>query len=137
MTGRFVDMVDPNADAYVVRGINPGAPGDVWRWTGPRPELRFFLESVANVDFVADFAIADDTFKDTGPVVVSILINGNLLDKVKCDKPGERHFSKAVPPALLYPNAPNFAALEPDKVWVAPTDKVKLGLLLIRAGFKP
>jgi hypothetical protein len=135
--GRFVNLAETNADAYVVRDVNQGAEGDLWRWTRKRPELRFYLDTIDHLDFKADFSIAEATFKDTGPVAVSIFINGNLLDKVACTEAGEKHFSKPVPEGFLRPKTVNFAALEIDKVWVSKTDGAQLGIILIRAGFAP
>lgn len=135
--GRFVNLAENNAEAYIVRDVNRGAEGDLWRWTRKRPELRFFLDTIEHLKFKADFSIADATFKDTGPVAVSIFINGNLLDKVPCGQPGERHFEKPVPESFLRAKAMNFAALEIDKLWTSPTDGAQLGFILIRAGFAP
>ncbi len=135
--GRFVNLAENNAEAYIVHDVNRGAEGDLWRWTRKRPEMRFYLENIDHLQFSADWSIADTTFKDTGPVTVSIFINGNLLDKVPCDRPGEKHFSKPVPESFLRANTMNFAALEIDKMWTSPTDGVQLGFILIRAGFTP
>jgi hypothetical protein len=135
--GRFVNMVESNADAYVVRDVNRGAQGDLWRWTRKRPELRFFLDTVDRLDFKLDYSIAEATFKDTGPVALSIFINENLLEKIQCAAPGEKHFSKPVPEKFLRPKALNFVALEIDKVWVSKVDGAQLGFILIRAGFTP
>jgi hypothetical protein len=135
--GRFVNLAETNAEAYVIRDVNHGSEGDLWRWTRKRPELRFFLETIDHLDFKADFSIADATFKDTGPVTISVFINGNLLDKIKCAEPGEKHFSKPVPESFLHAKALNFVALDIDKVWVSKTDGAELGFILIRAGFAP
>ena len=100
-----------------------------------RPELRFFLDSTERLKFKADLSIADVTLKETGPVTISIFINGHLLDKVKYASAGRRGYEKAVPPAFLLPNAVNLAALEIDKVWVSKTDGAVLGFILTTAGF--
>jgi hypothetical protein len=135
--GRFVHMAQADADSYIVRDVTAASEAGAWRWTRKRPELRFFLESTDHVDFKADFSIADATFKDTGPVSVSVFINGNLLDTVRYAQAGEKHFSKAVPEEYLHPKALNFAALDIDKVWVSKTDGAQLGFILMRAGFTP
>ena len=133
--GHFVNLGADDADSYIVRDI--GDRDGAWRWTHKRPELRFFLESVDKLTFKAEFAIAEATIKDTGPVTISVLINGNLLDKVHCAKSGERYFEKPVPAKFLRPNAMNLVALEIDKVWIAPGDGAQLGFILSRAGFTP
>src|SRR3954453_14491931 len=110
--GHFVTMSDPNADAYIVKDVSPASEAGSWRWTGKRPELRFFLESTENLNFKADFSIAETTLRETGPVTVSVLINGKLLDTLKYADAGEKHFDKPVPANLLRAKSVNFAALE-------------------------
>jgi len=133
--GHFVTMSDPNADAYIVKDVSPAAEAGSWRWTGKRPELRFFLETTEHLIFKADFSIAETTLRETGPVTVSVLINGHVLDTVKYVNAGEKHFDKPVPPDFLRLKSVNYAALEIDKFWVSKTDGAVLGFILTRAGF--
>ncbi len=133
--GHFVTMSDPNADAYIVKDVSPAAEAGTWRWTGKRPELRFYLETTEHLNFKADFSIAETTLRETGPVSVTVLINGKALDTLKYADAGEKHFDKPVPPDLLRAKSVNFAALEIDKVWVSKTDGAVLGFILTRAGF--
>ena len=56
--GHFVTMSDPNSDAYIVKDVSPAAEAGTWRWTGKRPELRFYLETTEHLNFKADFSIA-------------------------------------------------------------------------------
>ena len=133
--GTFVNLGEPSADAYVVSDITGYVESSSWRWTRKRPELRFFLDSIEHLKFKADFSIADATLKDTGPVTISVFINGHLLGKVHCADTGRKQFEKPVPAAFLNPKAVNFAALEIDKVWVSKTDGAVLGFILTSAGF--
>jgi hypothetical protein len=135
--GTFVKLGDAAADAYIVHDVADSPEGSGWRWARKRPELRFFLDSTERLKFKADFAIVDATLKDTGPVTISIFVNGHLLDTVKCPDSGRRQFEKPVPPEFLHPHAVNFAALEVDKVWVSKTDGAVLGFILTSAGFTP
>jgi len=133
--GTFVNLGEPSADAYIVRDVTGYVESSAWRWTRKRPELRFFLDSTEHLKFKADISIADVTLKETGPVTISIFINGHLLDKVKYASAGRRDFEKPVPAAFLLPKAVNIAALEIDKVWVSKTDGAVLGFILTTAGF--
>jgi hypothetical protein len=133
--GTFVNLGDLDADAYIVRDVMGRDGSTPWRWTRKRPELRFFLDSIEHLKFKADLSIADVTLKETGPVAISVFINGNLLDKMKCPDAGRKQFEKPVPAAFLHPKAVNFAALEIDKVWVSKTDGAVLGFILTSAGF--
>jgi hypothetical protein len=133
--GHFVDMNDPNAEAYLIQDISRTVEGGGFRWVYKRPELRFALSKSEHVRFVMDFAIPDVTMKQTGPVTVSFFINDKLLDKVRYDTPGEKHFEKPVPSGWLRTDTPTLVAAEIDKMYVAPEDGAKLGFVLTRAGF--
>jgi hypothetical protein len=129
----LADMADPYAQAYIVRDV-ASAP-DRWRWTGAAPELRFWLTRTAGLNFVLDFYLAGRTFKETGPVTVACYIEGKLLGSVRADGPREFTFEKAVPAGWLTTERPVNVMLRPDKVWVAPDDGARLGILLVKAGF--
>jgi hypothetical protein len=133
--GNFIRMNDPNAEAYIVSDVAKSVEGGTWRWTYRRPELRFFLRRSEHLKFAMDFVVADATFQQTGPVVLSIQVNGHPLETVRCARPGERHFEAPVPSGILQPNAINTVAVESDKVWTSPQDGAILGFILIRAGF--
>jgi hypothetical protein len=133
--GTFVNLGEPSADAYVVHDVTGYVEGSSWRWTRKRPELRFFLDSTEHLKFKVDLSIADATLKDTGPVTISVFINGHLLDKVKYAAAGRKQYEKPVPAAFLLPKSVNFAALEIDKVWISKTDGAVLGFILTSAGF--
>jgi hypothetical protein len=135
--GHLVDMSDPNADAYIVGDVDDGLEMGSGRWTRKRPELRFFLGSVEHLNFKADLSIAETTLRDTGPVAISIFINENLLDTMKCSGAGEKHFDRPVPAKFLRAGSVNFAALEIDKLWVSKNAGAELGFILTRAGFTP
>jgi len=128
-------MSDQDADAHILRDVSPAAEANAWRWTFQRPELQFWLESTAPQKLAVDFAIAAETFKVTGPVTVSFYVNGKLLGREHCPKPGEYHFEKAVPAGWLRTDDFTVVAAEADKLWVSPTDGARLGFILRRMGF--
>jgi hypothetical protein len=134
--GSIVRMGDLNAEAYFVKDIAMGLEGGAWRWTTEEPTLKFYLETNQNLRFVMDFAIADLTFKDTGPVTFSIFINGRLFDKARYDRPGEKHYEKPVPPGFFKPKSEVTVSVKPDKIWIAKDDGAKMGFILIRIGFE-
>ena len=128
-------MNAPNADAHLVRGISHYVEGGAWRWAGQHPQMRFFLETARNLKFSLDFSVTRTIFQETGPVTLSVLINGRLFDKVRYDRPGDQHYEKPVPESLLEAGRENLVEIEPDKVWTSKEDGVKLSIILIRAGF--
>lgn len=131
----FVDMNDAGAPAQFIRDISPALEGGTWRWTQQRPTLMFSIPTGKGWKFAADFTISDLTFAQTGPVTMTITVNGQKLDETLYDKPGYKHFEKPVREDWLRAKAENIVTMEVDKVWVAPTDKATLGFVLTRCGF--
>lgn len=130
-----VAMNDPDAEAYFVQDISPALESDTWRWSGQRPTLRFVLEKVEDLEFAMDFSIPGVTFEETGPLTISFLINGRLLEKVRYDSYGEKRFEKAVEASWLKAGEDTVVAAGIDPVWVSPKDGTKLGVILVQAGF--
>jgi hypothetical protein len=131
----MVDMSDPDASLHVVKDIYaPANPS--WRWTSQNPTVKLLLFSTENLKFNADFAIWDDGFKTTGPVEIAYQVNGKLLDTVRYTTPGVKHFEKSVPPDWLSVDADTAVGMSIDKLYVAPRDGVKFGVILTRLGFK-
>ena len=133
--GQFINMSDPAADAFIVRDMSKTTEGGSWRWAYRHPQLRFYLRNTDKLHFVMDARLAENTFHDTGPVTLTIQINGHDLDQVRFDEPGDRHFDKVVPPAFLLPHSENFVSFETDKQWVSKEDGAVLSFVLTRAGF--
>lgn len=130
----FVSLSDPNADAYLVHDFAP-SDGGASRWALDHPVLRFFVPAAPRLRFAMDFALPERTFRDTGPVTLTFRINGELLDRHRCDTAGQQHYEHDVPPPLLRPNAVNLVAIDPDPVWVSKSDGGRIGFVLARAGF--
>jgi hypothetical protein len=132
----MVEMNDPDVGLHIVKDIY--GPSDApWRWSAQNPTVQMLVISTDNLKFQADFAIWDDSFKVTGPLEVAFLVNGRLLDKVRYATPGGKHFEKPVPPDWLSVDADTTLALSVDKLYVAPTDGKKFGVILVRMGLKP
>jgi hypothetical protein len=132
-------MADPDAASYLVQGVAERGAGDqgpgTWRWAFDHPVLRFFLPAAARLQFTMEFTVPEITFRDTGPVTLAISMNGKPFDRVRCEKPGQQSYTRAVPAELLHANALNFVAIDPHPVWVSPSDGGRLGFILTRAGF--
>lgn len=131
----IVSMGSPDADLYILKDIYP-ANGIPWRWSAKEPTIHFLLLGTENLAFSADFALWNDAFKITGPVEVSFLVNGNVLDKIRYTSPGEKYFEKPVPPDWLSTNTETNVGLSIDKLYVAPADQKKFGVILVRMGLK-
>lgn len=133
----IVNMNDPDAAGHFVRDISPALESETWRWTGKRPTVKILITQTTGLKYVIDFALAGMTLKQTGPVTVSFFVDDKLLDKVRYDTEGNKHFEKAVDPGWLQTGNETEISAELDKVFVAPGDKTVLGLILTRIGFAP
>jgi len=130
-----VSMSDPSAKAHIVKDVSATIESGAWRWAFKRPELRFALAGVKDVKLVMDFAIAKETFDATGPVTISFFVNDRLIEAVRYDQPGNKHYEKPVPADWLRPDAMTTLAAEIDKLYKSPQDGAELGFILSRAGF--
>jgi hypothetical protein len=131
----FIDMSDPQADAYIVRDVSHTTEQRTWRWAYKHPELRFYLRSIANVKFSLDAGVPDPSFKDTGPVTLTIRINDREFDRLRFDRAGNQHYEKPVPAEFLRAGTENLVAIEPDRLWISKQDGAALGFVLVKAGF--
>lgn len=132
--GYFFSMSDADAGAYLVKDVATEGPG-TWRWVYDHPVLRFFVPAVPRLKFAMDFAIPERTLRETGPVTLTFTINGKLLDRLRCENPGEQHYAHDVPLGMLRANALNLVGIDPNPVWVSKVDGGRLGFILSRAGF--
>jgi hypothetical protein len=87
------------------------------------------------VQFFMDFSIPERTFRETGPVTLTLSLNGEVFDHVRCAQPGQQHYSHEAPAGRLLKNAMNVVSIQPDKFWVSKEDGTKHGFVLSRAGF--
>jgi len=131
----MVSMDSPDSDRLIVKDIYAG--GMPWRWTRNEPTVRVPLLSTENLKFSVDFTLWDETFKVTGPVEISFLVNGELLDKVLYATSGSKHFEKPVPADWLRGNEEATLALSIGKVYVSYRDASKFGVILTRLGLEP
>ncbi len=130
----MLEMSNPMAEQFFVQDIAAGPQTTPWRWTGKRPTVRIALRSTSNYRMQAVFAIADTTFKATGPVTVTFYVNDQLLESVKYDSPGTKTFDQPIPMHLLKPMSDNTLAADIDKTWAEKKGDPPLGVILVRIG---
>jgi hypothetical protein len=131
---RLLRMDEPETDLHIVQDIPRNETGS-WRWAGPKPTVRIYISSTAGVRMFVEYAVAEATFKDTGPVQFKFLVNGEVAGEMRHNKPGNFTFDKLVPQTMLKTNSDNEFAVEVDKPWVSPEDGAKLGFILASIGF--
>ena len=130
---RVVDLGRGDADQYIVRDIL-GSPNLPWRWTVQRPAAKVRVGSNTDLKYLIDFTIAPATFKTTGPVTIAFTINDHVLDRLRYDSPGSKHFEKPIPREWIQPHQDAIAGAEIDKVWLSKDDGERLGFILSRIG---
>ncbi len=128
-------MGEVSSNDYILSDINDYVEGISWRWTHQRPRMRFRLPQPDGWKFSVKFGIPASTFKDTGPVTVTFLVQGHVLAKIRYDTPGDRIFEKEVPAEWLRGSEDVIAGADIDPPWIAPVDKADLGCILHSAGF--
>ena len=133
----LVKMSDPDASLHFFRDIVDGPP-DSWRWTAQRPAVKVKLGFRDQAIYVIDFSIAGATFKDTGPVTVAFTVDDRVLDRVRYDTPGDKHFEKPVPMDWLEGRSKRHRrGGDRQNVDIAQTDDgTRLGFILIRIGLR-
>ena len=130
--GHYVYMNQPEADAYIVGGMREKSEGP-WRWALDRPVLRFYVPEAARLNFQMDLTFPEKEFHQTGPVTLTLALNGQVFDRVRVDKPGSERYSHRVPAHLLRANSINVVAITPDKTAGRPDER--LGFVMFSAGF--
>lgn len=130
----FIAMNDPFAEEHFLRDVRTLEAG-YFRWTGQKPLFHFVLSSTRRLKYAMDFGVSSETLKKTGPFTMSIFVNGRELGKATYDSGGDKHFEKPVPAEWLVKGGDTVVSVEFDKVYVA-DDGVKLGVTLVRCGFK-
>lgn len=131
----LIGMGDPEAPAYIVGGISDHVEAGAWRWASKRAELRFILSDTKNVRLVVDFTLPEENLRQTGPVSLSFFVNDVLLETVRYQEPGVKHYEKPIPAEVLRADTYTRLAVEIDKPYRAPQDGKLLGFILNRAGF--
>ena len=134
-TAMMLEMSDPDAPSHFVKDIYTSADPVQWYWTRQEPTLKILAVQTEGLKLEVDFSLWDVAFQKTGPVELSFAVNGRLLDKVRYDSPGGKHFEKPIPPDWLTTDVESTVSMTIDKLWVSPEDGYKFGFILNRIGF--
>ena len=128
----FAKMTEPAGKSQVARGMVPG--DNVWAFN--RVLLFFRVQQTENVKFAMRFGVHSDVFSHTGPITVSIRINGKPFAHETYNRPEEYVFEKPVPAGFLAADSLTVIDVGVDKYYLTP-DGTKLTVLLLEAGFVP
>jgi hypothetical protein len=129
----YVRMVAHSAGRRIVKDIAEGAA--MFRWTGAEPSIELRVSSPGPWLARMEFAVAEATLRETGPVTVRLFLNDQLLGQQQFRAPGESTLSFPVPDELLAAAGTARLRAQIEPVWVAPDDGARLGVLLKAMGF--
>lgn len=132
-SARVINMGDADAPQHFVRDISENLNGS-WRWSLQRPAVTIRVRSDHNLMYKMDFTIPEITFKDTGPVTITFLVNDRALDRVRYVRFGEQHFEKLVPPEWVKVGQEAVVGAEIDKLWTSQLDGARFGFIITRIG---
>jgi len=130
--GSFVNFGDPGANDYIVRDIDPTGSA---RWARDHPEMRFLLVPRPGLRFDLTIWIAEQTLRDTGPVTVTVRINGHPLGSIFCPAADKYRMDLPVPIEWLHTGEPVHVLVEASPLWTGP-DGLHFAYLITEAGFR-
>ena len=132
----FVKFDDPDQAGFVLRDIGPG---DGQAWTSDHPVLRFWVRPRPGLRFVLMIRMAGQTLRDTGPVTVTINVNGHFLGTIYGPHEGDYHFEQPVPTEWIQLGDPVDVSMQANPLWTDPASPpggMRLGFLIVEAGFR-
>lgn len=135
-SGMMLEMDQRDLATHIVKDVHPRYDNAPWRWTDSEATFNLLTPVIDNIKLSIDFAIYDAGFAQTGPLELEYLVNGNSLDKVRYTTPGFKHFEKSVPAEWLSTVTQSTIAMKVDKLYVAPADGAKFGVILSKIGFE-
>ncbi len=128
-------MNDPEADAHIVSGVAKGDGAGWRRWTTDRFSLVYKSLPAGPWRVRLQFEVFEQFIRELGPFTVRVSVNGRLLVTRTFRRHGDTELAADVPAGLMQPGADARIDVTTDKVWIAPSDRARLALRLIAAGF--
>ena len=135
--GETLTIGKPGARQYIVKDVLVGDPKATGYWTLDKPELQFRLSTVQDHIFRERFFLPRETLQKTGPLVVDFYVNGHHLDQAHFAKDGVLLYEHPVPQEWLKINELTTVRMLVHNPYLAGRDHVRLGFVLLSAGFSP
>ncbi|MBI5280694.1 MAG: hypothetical protein HY858_03350 [Candidatus Solibacter usitatus] len=133
--GYFTAMNSPHAPEHFVSDVLPELHDGAWRWVMQCPTFQFQLPVTRSMRLLADITVPEITFKQTGPVQITVHVSGRLLGTIEVAKPGQLQWEKDVPEGWLTTERPVLVRMAIDKLWTSPEDGARRGFIITRLGF--
>ena len=112
----FFAMSEPAASRQIVSGVLPELHDNSWRWTLQRPVFLFSIPTTEGLSLQADLTVPDVSFKQTGPVNITVWVETHQLDVIHFGKDAKILWRKPVPAAWLSTERPVQVTMEIDKM---------------------
>ncbi|HEX5227274.1 MAG TPA: hypothetical protein VFW44_06165 [Bryobacteraceae bacterium] len=135
--GETMTVGKPGVAQYIVNGVLVGDDKAKGFWTLDQAELQFRLATVQDHVFRERYFLPRETLQVTGPLVVDFYVNDHHLDKAQFAKDGIVVYEHAVPAEWLKSTELTRVKMVFHNPYVNPQNGVKLGVLLMSAGFSP
>ncbi len=129
-----IEMSDLRAEAFVIQDVFTLDGSKEFAWTGRRPRLRVWLDDAKVRVFRMRIAVPEETFSSTGPLTVSILVNGQQIAAPRFEQPGLHDYSCPVAEALLKKTSPAIVGFDIEPVFLDPRTHKEWGVLLYSIG---
>jgi len=135
--GKFdhIENSDPVYERAMLRDFMPASPGQ-WRWTFEHPALLMSAPKKPGTAFTMDFVIHAATFKETGPIRLTVFINGQKIGDKLYTTPEGQSFTAAIPESAFRADGIALVETTQDKYYKAPDDAQKMGYLFRSAVIK-
>ena len=130
----MLELGFPNPHARILGGVLDPAGQKGWQWTDAHPRFSFELSRTDGLDFYMHFGLHDKTFSRTGPVTLTIRVNGEVIGRPRFETAGIRDYAHPVAARVLQLRNPVEVAIDVDPAWVA-EDRAVLGIVLFTIGF--
>lgn len=118
-----------------VEGVVEEDGNSPWRWIHRSARFRFLSVPGTRASVEVNVTVVDATLAQTGPVTVSLLVNGTRIGSKRYNAAGE-YFIQAPVPANLPVTRTFDVTLEVDPPWISPSDHNDLGVILSNIGLR-
>ena len=133
---RMLRMSDPQAAYSVISGVlDVGNPNGDYKWTTDCAQIEFMVGDVSHSHLYMHYIANGDTLRETGPLNISIDINGKPFDSFVQSKDGEHEYRHAAGAISGQPGKTLLVTVRISPPFVAKGDGQKLGILLQSIGF--
>jgi len=134
---RVLHMSDPQAAYSVVSGVlDVGNPeGDGYKWTTDSAQFEFMAGDLSHSSLYMHYIANGDTMRETGPLKISIDVDGKPFDSFVQADAGEHDYRHAAGAIATQPGKTLVVTVRIEPPFVAKGDGQKLGVLLQSIGF--